>query len=69
MFLFPSAILMGGHLTVMDYLLWNEIPTLIGNIVGGIAFTGLMLYSTHVRTGATRSQTLAAGVRRPIAAE
>ena len=47
----------------------DEIPTLIGNIVGGIAFTGLMLYSTHVRTGATRSQTLAAGVRRPIAAE
>ncbi|RUP15172.1 MAG: formate/nitrite transporter family protein, partial [Methylobacterium sp.] len=63
------AILMGGHLTVMDYLLWNEIPTLIGNIVGGIAFTGLMLYSTHVRTGATRSPALGAGVRRPIAAE
>lgn len=59
MFLFPSAILMGGHLTVTDYLLWNEIPTLIGNIVGGIAFTGLMLYSTHARTGP---------VRRPIAA-
>jgi formate transporter len=69
MFLFPSAILMGGHLTVMDYLLWNEIPTLIGNIVGGIAFTGLMLYSTHVRTGATRSAVIDANVRRPIAAE
>ncbi len=54
MFLFPSALLMGGHFSILDYLIWNEIPTLIGNIVGGIAFTGLMLYSTHARTGAPR---------------
>ncbi len=54
MFLFPSALIMGGHFSVVDYLVWNEIPTLLGNIVGGLAFTGLMLYSTHARTGATR---------------
>jgi formate/nitrite transporter len=54
MFLFPSALIMGGKFSIMDYLIWNEIPTLVGNIVGGIAFTGLMLYSTHARTGATR---------------
>ncbi|RYB07703.1 formate/nitrite transporter family protein [Lichenibacterium ramalinae] len=54
MFLFPSALLMGGHFSVLDYLIWNEIPTLVGNIVGGIAFTGLMLYATHARTGASR---------------
>ncbi|MGU3662839.1 formate/nitrite transporter family protein [Methylobacterium sp. A49B] len=69
MFLFPSAILMGGHLTVMDYLLWNEIPTLLGNIVGGLAFTGLMLYSTHVRTGASRPAAVSSGLRHPMAAE
>lgn len=55
MFLFPSALIMGGHFSVMDYLVWNEIPTLAGNIVGGIAFTGLMLYSTHARPGVTRA--------------
>ncbi len=55
MFLFPSALLMGGHFSVMDYMIWNEIPTLAGNIVGGIAFTGLMLYSTHARTGVRRA--------------
>ncbi len=55
MFLFPSALIMGGHFSLMDYLIWNEIPTLVGNIVGGIAFTGLMLYSTHARPGATRA--------------
>ena len=48
MFLFPSALIMGGF-SLVDYLIWNEIPTLLGNIVGGIAFTGLMLYSTHAR--------------------
>ena len=51
MFLFPSGLMLGGHFSIMDYLIWNEIPTLIGNIVGGLAFTGLMLYSTHLKTG------------------
>jgi formate/nitrite transporter len=69
MFLFPSAILMGGHLTFLDYLIWNEIPTLVGNIVGGIAFTGLMLYSTHARTGPSRRPATDTPVRHPIAAE
>ncbi len=54
MFLFPSALLMGGHFSILDYLVWNEIPTLAGNIVGGIAFTGLMLYATHARPGPVR---------------
>jgi formate/nitrite transporter len=54
MFLFPSALIMGGKFSIMDYIVWNEIPTLVGNIVGGIAFTGLMLYATHARTGAKR---------------
>ena len=35
-----------------DYLLWNEIPTVLGNLVGGLAFTGLTLYATHVQDGA-----------------
>lgn len=54
MFLFPFSMIMGGDFTVMDYLLWNELPTVLGNLVGGLAFTGLTLYSTHVRTGAKR---------------
>jgi formate/nitrite transporter len=61
MFLFPSGLLLGGNFSVMDYLIWNEIPTVIGNLVGGLAFVGLTLYSTHVRTGAKRNTDL--GVR------
>ncbi|HQT26645.1 MAG TPA: formate/nitrite transporter family protein [Burkholderiales bacterium] len=54
MFLFPSAMIMGGKFSIADYFIWNEIPTALGNLVGGIAFTGLTLYSTHVRTAPER---------------
>jgi len=54
MFLFPAGLLLGGKFTILDYLIWNEIPTVLGNLVGGIAFTGLTLYATHVRTAPKR---------------
>lgn len=54
MFLFPSGLMMGGHFSILDYFVWNEIPTVLGNLVGGIAFTGLTLYVTHVRTAPKR---------------
>ncbi|TIX51228.1 formate/nitrite transporter family protein [Alteraurantiacibacter aquimixticola] len=54
MFLFPSGLMMGGDFSIGDYLLWNEIPVVLGNLVGGLTFTGLMLYSTHVRTSPSR---------------
>jgi formate transporter len=55
MFLFPSALMMGGAFSISDYFIWNEIPTVLGNLVGGLAFTGLTLYSTHIKTGAKRA--------------
>ena len=55
MFLFPFGLIMGGHFSVADYLIWNEIPTALGNLVGGLAFTGLTLYATHVRTAPRRA--------------
>ena len=54
MFLFPFGMIMGGDFSVMDYMIWNEIPTALGNLVGGLAFTGLTLYTTHVRTAPKR---------------
>jgi formate transporter len=50
MFLFPSGLMLGGHFTILDYFIWNELPTVVGNVVGGITFVGLTLYSTHLRT-------------------
>jgi formate/nitrite transporter FocA (FNT family) len=54
MFLFPSGLLLGADFTIMDYLVWNEIPTVIGNLVGGLTFVGLVMYSTHYRTAPSR---------------
>ncbi|ABM13563.1 formate/nitrite transporter family protein [Mycolicibacterium vanbaalenii] len=51
MFLFPSGLMLGGDFSIADYLIWNEIPTVVGNLVGGLAFVGLTLYATHARTG------------------
>jgi formate transporter len=55
MFLFPSGLLLGGNFTLLDYLVWNEIPTVAGNLVGGLAFTGLAMYATHLRTAPKRT--------------
>jgi formate/nitrite transporter FocA (FNT family) len=60
MFLFPSALIMGGGFSIGDYFLWNEIPTVLGNMIGGLAFTGATLYSTHVRTAPPRRTRAAA---------
>src|SRR5574343_401341 len=54
MFLFPSGLILGGNFSIYDYMVWNEIPTVLGNMVGGLAFVGLTLYSTHVRTAPKR---------------
>ena len=55
MFLFPSGLILGGNFSIMDYMVWNEIPTVLGNLVGGLAFTGLTLYVTHVKTAPKRA--------------
>lgn len=54
MFLFPFSMIMGGEFTVFDYLFWNELPTVLGNLVGGLFLVGLPLYLTHVRTSPQR---------------
>ena len=54
MFLFPSGLMLHAKFSIMDYFIWNEIPTVLGNLVGGLAFTGLTLYTTHVMTAPKR---------------
>lgn len=55
MFLFPSGIMLGGEFTWADYFIYNEIPVVVGNLVGGLTFVGGMIYSTHYKTSPKRS--------------
>ncbi|MCB1755945.1 MAG: formate/nitrite transporter family protein [Gammaproteobacteria bacterium] len=55
MFLFPFSMIMGGGFTFVEYILWNELPTALGNLVGGFVLVGLPLYYTHVRTSPARA--------------
>ncbi|MFW0787645.1 formate/nitrite transporter family protein [Gordonia sp. CPCC 206044] len=54
MFLFPVGLMLGADFTISDYLLWNELPTVLGNLVGGLMFTALAIYFTHYRTAPKR---------------
>jgi formate transporter len=56
MFLFPFSMIMGGNFTILDYFIWNEIPTALGNLAGGFLLVGLPLYWTHVKTNPERKQ-------------
>ncbi|MGA2692133.1 MAG: formate/nitrite transporter family protein [Opitutaceae bacterium] len=47
MFIIPTGILFGAKVTVGSWWLWNQIPVTLGNLVGGLLFTGLFLYWTH----------------------
>ncbi|MGE5539356.1 MAG: formate/nitrite transporter family protein [Gemmatimonas sp.] len=47
MFVIPAGMLLGAHVSVADWWLWNQIPVTLGNLAGGFTFTGLALYLTH----------------------
>lgn len=47
MFVIPVGMLLGAHVTIADWWLWNQIPVTLGNLVGGMVFTGLAIYFTH----------------------
>ncbi len=55
MFLFPAGLMLHAKFSILDYFIWNEIPTVLGNLAGGLAFTGLTLYATHVKTAPNRA--------------
>ncbi len=61
MFLFPFSMIMGGDFTVMDYIIWNELPTVLGNLAGGLLLVGLPLYLTHVKESKSKKTKAAEG--------
>lgn len=49
MFAVPVGIMLGAPVTVADWLIWNQMPVTLGNMVGGSLFTGVALYLTFGR--------------------
>ena len=47
MWLFPTAILAGAHVSFYDWWVWNQIPVTIGNIFGAMVLNGTLWYYTH----------------------
>jgi formate/nitrite transporter len=46
MFVIPAGLLLGAHVTIADWWWWNQLPVTLGNVVGGLLFTGLGLHCT-----------------------
>ncbi|MBI1905795.1 MAG: formate/nitrite transporter family protein [Rhodocyclales bacterium] len=44
MFVIPTAMLLGADISVGQWLLWNQLPVTLGNLVGGAVLTGLLLH-------------------------
>src|ERR1043166_9465274 len=47
MFIIPTGMMLGAKVTLADWWLWNQIPVMLGNLVGGFVFTGLATSTTH----------------------
>jgi formate transporter len=62
MFVIPAGMLLGARVGVQDWWLWNQIPVTLGNLVGGLGFTGLAFYLTY------RDRTASGAVRVPAPA-
>lgn len=56
MFVIPVGMLLGANVTTSSWWLWNQIPVTLGNLVGGMLFTGLAIYLTHRAAAPTVSQ-------------
>ena len=47
MFVIPAGIMLGAKTSYEAWWLWNQIPVTLGNLCGGMLFTGVALYSTY----------------------
>ena len=65
MFLIPVGMLLGANIDLSTWWLWNQIPVTLGNLVGGMVFTGLAIYGTHSATPKTATAAMTVGASAP----
>ena len=58
MFLIPVGMVLGANVSVSTWWLWNQIPVTLGNLVGGMLFTGLAIYAAHGSAAPTAAQSV-----------
>jgi|SRR5687768_1055863 len=47
MFAIPMGMLLGANVSLSTWWMWNQIPVTLGNLVGGMVFTGLAMYYAY----------------------
>ncbi|MGB3396476.1 MAG: formate/nitrite transporter family protein [Nitrospira sp.] len=62
MFLIPVGMLLGANISVSTWWLWNQIPVTLGNLVGGMLFTGLAIYAAHHKSASAATPAVSATV-------
>jgi formate/nitrite transporter len=53
MFVIPTGIMLGAKVTIAQWWLWNQLPVTLGNLIGGFACTGFLLYATYAKAEGT----------------
>ncbi len=56
MFVIPTAIILGADISVGQWLVWNQIPVTLGNLLGGAVLTGLLLH--HAFRASARAESV-----------
>ncbi len=67
MFVIPTGMLFGAKVSFSDWWLWNQLPVTLGNLVGGLLFTGLFLYWTYQPKSAPQAAAPAPATASPSA--
>jgi len=66
MFAIPMGMLLGANVSLSGWWFWNQIPVTLGNLVGGMIFTGLAMYYTHGNVAPVPDINMAAASQREI---
>lgn len=62
MFVIPTAMMLGADITPTQWLIWNQLPVTLGNIVGGAVLTGLLLHCCNPTAALGQSKPLPQGL-------
>jgi formate/nitrite transporter len=58
MYVIPTGILLGAPVSFAKWWVWNQIAVTLGNVAGGILFTGLPLFVTYASRPSSRQMAI-----------